>query len=405
MDFDEKYEILKTLKQSEKSCTMFAMDKNSHELYILKSIKGPSYAYKLLVNHDCRYIPKIYSCEYKKGVTYVVEQYIDGETIDKANLTPKQVKKAFIELCKAIAFLHKKNIIHRDIKPSNILVDKNKEIKLLDFDIARIENNYADSDTRLLGTKGYASPEQFGFAQTDKRSDIYSFGVTFSSLLKTKKLKRKYKHIIKKCTAIDRKKRFNSAYNIIASFYIRKYVPLIIYIPLFAVFIISVFCGIIIYTGINTNPEFKDDIDTLINQPFTNKDFVFQNAPIKRSDTFKDLFGINIMKEQPGDKSNHSYSDLISDKDEAYNRIIEVYGKSDDIYYVYSCLNNNEYIFGQFSGRIDVQSGQISYISLIGITTVECDTGLVKTSYDFSKYKDEIRWLYQMDFIEGNSWF
>ena len=111
------------------------------------------------------------------------------------------------------------------------------------------------------------------------------------------------------------------------------------------------------------------------------------------------------MKEQPGDKSNHSYSDLISDKDEAYNRIIEVYGKSDDIYYVYSCLNNNEYIFGQFSGRIDVQSGQISYISLIGITTVECDTGLVKTSYDFSKYKDEIRWLYQMDFIEGNSWF
>ena len=63
-------------------------------------------------------------------------------------------------------------------------MDRHNHITIIDFDIARIRKEEADSDTEFLGTVGYASPEQFGFAQTDKRSDIYSLGVLIGDMVK-----------------------------------------------------------------------------------------------------------------------------------------------------------------------------------------------------------------------------
>ena len=74
-------------------------------------------------------------------------------------------------------------IIFRDLKPQNIMVDRTSQVKLIDFGIARQLSAGQSQNTTLLGTPGYAAPEQHGQSQTDVRSDIYALGVTLHQLL------------------------------------------------------------------------------------------------------------------------------------------------------------------------------------------------------------------------------
>ena len=96
-----------------------------------------------------------------------------------------------IRLCAKLAeiliYLHSRTppVIHRDIKPENVIITEEKEPVLIDFDIARTFKTAEETDTVFFGTKGYAPPEQYGFAQTDCRSDIYAFGVLLRFLLTT----------------------------------------------------------------------------------------------------------------------------------------------------------------------------------------------------------------------------
>ena len=111
-------------------------------------------------------------------------------------------------MCDGLKELHEHNIIHRDIKPSNLILQSGK-IRLIDFDAARIFKEGKAEDTKLLGTKGYAPPEQYGSGQTDQRSDIYSLGVTMKNLLGSN-CKGHLKKILDKCTAYDPKNRFQN---------------------------------------------------------------------------------------------------------------------------------------------------------------------------------------------------
>ena len=113
----------------------------------------------------------------------MMEEYVDGPSLGAADLPERRFLQITRELCTVLAFLHGKGIIHRDIKPSNILLARDGHIRLIDFDAARMPRDNLEQDTKLLGTRGYASPEQYGFAQTDERSDIYSLGVTLGQLL------------------------------------------------------------------------------------------------------------------------------------------------------------------------------------------------------------------------------
>lgn len=118
---------------------------------------------------------------------YIVEQYIEGQTLEQVvqggPQDEKEVVRWGIEICAILEALHKNDIIFRDLKPSNIIIDPSGKLKIIDFDIARRYVVGKASDTVSLGTPGYAAPETYGKAQSDARSDIYSLGATLHHLV------------------------------------------------------------------------------------------------------------------------------------------------------------------------------------------------------------------------------
>ncbi len=122
---------------------------------------------------------------------FLVMEYIDGQTLEDllgrqgAPFPERRVLRWAEQLCDVLEYLHSQNppIIFRDMKPGNIMVTRPGHIKLIDFGIARFFRPRHGPDTQLLGTPGYAPPEQYGTAQTDERSDIYSLGMTLFHLL------------------------------------------------------------------------------------------------------------------------------------------------------------------------------------------------------------------------------
>lgn len=110
----------------------------------------------------------------------VVYDFVPGQTLSKVietdgPLTPESAVSLGIELCEAAEELHRHGIVHRDISPNNIVAAADGA-HLIDLGIARMRVEGASKDTTSLGTWGFASPEQYGFAQTDARSDVYSIG-------------------------------------------------------------------------------------------------------------------------------------------------------------------------------------------------------------------------------------
>jgi len=137
-------------------------------------------------------LPRVYEQFSEDARHYLVMEFIDGETLEHrlgaangAGLPEAEVLGWARQLCSAISYLHSQRppIIFRDLKPSNIMVSRAGEIKLIDFGIARVFAPGRTRDTQVLGTPGYAPPEQYGKAQTDARADIYALGATLFQLL------------------------------------------------------------------------------------------------------------------------------------------------------------------------------------------------------------------------------
>ena len=122
---------------------------------------------------------------------FLVMEYIDGSTLEEllerngAPFTERRVLGWARQLCDVLEYLHSQRppIIFRDFKPGNIMLARNGQIKLIDFGIARFFRSTSSQDTQVLGTPGYAPPEQYGKSQTDERSDIYALGMTLFHLL------------------------------------------------------------------------------------------------------------------------------------------------------------------------------------------------------------------------------
>lgn len=205
-----EYEEIKLLKQSQKSSVYLVREKDGAQTFIKKVLNGSHPIYTSLQKCTHPFIPQVYEVTSENGCTTVLEEYIEGSVADSGELSEKQAVQMIKELCSALEFLHGKNIIHRDIKPSNIILAKDGHIRLIDFDAARTPKDDLEQDTHLLGTRGYAPPEQYGFSQTDERADIYALGVTLKQLLGKHAGKPRYKRIIRKCTELNPDQRYQS---------------------------------------------------------------------------------------------------------------------------------------------------------------------------------------------------
>lgn len=202
---------VKELHRSGKSVVTLVIDPDTGTRYVRKQLRGSHPIYQQLQTLPHPYLPQILQVEqHQDGIT-LLEEYIDGANLVEIKLPEKQAVALMEELCEVLVFLHSHGILHRDIKPSNLLLAADGHIRLIDFDAAREEKPNGDSDTRLLGTKGYAPPEQYGFAQTDARADIYAVGVTMKQLLGKRAEKRPYRHILRKCTEFAPKRRYQTA--------------------------------------------------------------------------------------------------------------------------------------------------------------------------------------------------
>ena len=209
------YDIIDTLKDGKTGKVSLVYDKVGKQICVLKERSlHTAEIYRRLKEIKNICIPEIYRIIEFNGTLFVVEEFIEGQTLAeiltyKNNLNEKIAAQILKQLCEGLKTLHEEKIIHRDLKPSNIMLTKNNSVKLIDFSISRIAKENSESDTDFLGTRGYAPPEQFGFGQTDARSDIYSLGVTFKKIL-GENYGGYLKKILSKCTELDPVNRYQS---------------------------------------------------------------------------------------------------------------------------------------------------------------------------------------------------
>lgn len=118
------------------------------------------------------------------GHLYLVMDYVEGDHLDRyaakhGQPLPLQMLIGFgLQICEGLHYLHSRQppIIHRDLKPANLLVNSDGEIRFIDFGIARWYKENQAEDTVLIGSVGFAAPEQYGGKQSDCRTDLYSLG-------------------------------------------------------------------------------------------------------------------------------------------------------------------------------------------------------------------------------------
>lgn len=204
---------------------------------------GQIYVEKVLTQYDksiydwlqqskLPYVPQIYECMEEDGTLYLIEEYIQGITletyIEQFGCLDLDAASRVIEyLCRTLEKLHSHipPIVHRDIKPTNVMLQGDFKkgqgivsVYLIDFNTARVFDAERNRDTELIGTRGFAAPEQYGFSQSDARTDIYGLGVLLNYMLCGKLIRDgiyedypEVSQIIRKATQIDPEKRYQAA--------------------------------------------------------------------------------------------------------------------------------------------------------------------------------------------------
>lgn len=173
-------------------------------------------------------VPEPLDCFLEDGTAYLLRSYLPGETLaqfrERTGECPEETcVRLGRKLCALLEILHSQDppVIHRDIKPENILLLPDGEAALIDFGIARQYKDDQDTDTRRMGTRVTAAPEQYGYAQTDRRTDLYALGMTLIWLATGKydreglsdgtELSPRFRRALEKAVAFDPDDRYQSA--------------------------------------------------------------------------------------------------------------------------------------------------------------------------------------------------
>lgn len=208
----------------EKKNIVLVQDIRNSELCVKKTLDIYSCdVYEQLASVRIEGVPAVKECVADDGKLIVVEEYVQGRSLkqvldEQGLLNEEQAYDIAVQLADILVRLHQLEpaIVHRDIKPSNIIIEKNGHVNLIDFNAARHVNADKNEDTRMLGTVYFAAPEQFGFGQSDERTDIYGLGATINYIMTGDKpgagiAECRFSDILKKCLMVDAKDRYQSA--------------------------------------------------------------------------------------------------------------------------------------------------------------------------------------------------
>ena len=214
-----EYDTLRVLKQSPRGTVSVVRHKKSGTRYVFRRYSGSGEVYRRLLPVLCPHLPQIMEAAEQDGQTAVLEEYVQGDTLAEllmgARLTVREARQVTMQLCQALHVLHSMGAVHRDVKPENVIL-RGSDAVLIDFDAARIYKDESESDTQVLGTTGFAAPEQYGIFQSDERADIFSLGVLLNIMLTGKHPSRemaagKMGRIVRKCTMTAPEQRYQSA--------------------------------------------------------------------------------------------------------------------------------------------------------------------------------------------------
>lgn len=213
-----EYDTLRVLKQSPRGTVSVVRHKKSGTRYVFRRYSGSGEVYRRLLPVLCPHLPQIMEAAEQDGQTAVLEEYVQGDTLAEllmgARLTEREARQVTMQLCQALHVLHSMGAVHRDVKPENVIL-RGSDAVLIDFDAARIYKVASESDTQVLGTTGFAAPEQYGIFQSDERADIFSLGVLLNIMLTGKHPSRemaagKMGRIVRKCTMTAPEQRYQS---------------------------------------------------------------------------------------------------------------------------------------------------------------------------------------------------
>ena len=182
MSIDDAYHVERTLARGPSGVTeLVSIDGNGP--FVRKKIPSPlaqRNVWAVLSACQSNRLPRVEATYELPDRFVIVYDYVPGSTLaqiveENGRLAPNVAVQLIDQICEAVQELHQHGVIHRDITPANIILARDGA-HLIDFGIARIwsASSNRSRDTTALGTYGFASPEQYGFAKTDARSDVFS---------------------------------------------------------------------------------------------------------------------------------------------------------------------------------------------------------------------------------------
>jgi serine/threonine protein kinase/Tfp pilus assembly protein PilF len=198
--FAGRYQIIEELGSGGMGKVYRALDKKLDEEVALKLIKPEiasdkktlerfSNELKVARKISHKNIGRMYELMEDKGTHFITMEYVPGEDLRSfirrsGQMAVGTTLRIASQVCEGLAEAHKLGVVHRDLKPSNIMIDKQGNAKIMDFGIARsLDVKGITGAGIMIGTPEYMSPEQAEAKDTDRRSDIYSFGIILYEML------------------------------------------------------------------------------------------------------------------------------------------------------------------------------------------------------------------------------
>ena len=214
----EDYEQVSLLKESPRGSVRSVRHKATGQQFILRRFSGSPEVYQKLLEVSCPNLPTVYEVAVGPTDNLVLEEFIQGDTLGfllrESLFTRSETRRIVKQLCQGLWVLHSLAAVHRDIKPENVIL-RGPEAVLIDFDAARLHKEENTADTQVLGTTGFAAPEQYGLSQSDLRTDIYSLGILMNVMLTGEHPSKKQAEgalgrVVERCTHVNPKKRYKN---------------------------------------------------------------------------------------------------------------------------------------------------------------------------------------------------